>query len=441
MTTNQPALTGAFDGFEGYRTVTEADTQEALRSGLVVVDTNVLLNLYRYDGEAQADLFKVLEAVGDRLFVPHRVMLEFWRNRESAARERPKTVDSVIEQLDSALSAAQKSVREWANRLGVASASQNELLTALANTFEAVSQTIEASAGSDEIGSASDTSKDEVLQRLAALLEGRVGASFAQNEHADAIKEGLRRVQQGEPPGFKDQSKGEDAAGDYLVWLQSLLEAKRRAPDVSYAMVFVTGDAAADDWYRKEGGEIRGPRVELYDEAAAVAGVALFMLRPPSLVFHAQAALNLDIEAETVGKLTRSEDIVTTPGWTADNAERLFRRLEQQGPVQRGAILRAVQNGGFVSRDEVYELGGYAPERTLRGFTRPATRVTRELQERGYLSDVAPDPLRTVYDPKQSYVQTAGFEVPRELLESAVVPHETTEPEATGSSAEPDDLG
>lgn len=150
-------LGGPYDGFEGYRTVPEHDTQEALRSGLVVVDTNVLLNLYRYDNEAQADLFKVLEALGNQLFVPHRVVFEFWRNRESAARERPKTVESVVEQLEAALSAAQKSVREWANRLGVASASQDELLTALADTFESVSQTIEASAGSDEMSLGSTT--------------------------------------------------------------------------------------------------------------------------------------------------------------------------------------------------------------------------------------------------------------------------------------------
>ena len=44
-----------FDGFEGYRTPTSDDYRHLLTEGLVVPDTNVLLNLYRYNAQARGD--------------------------------------------------------------------------------------------------------------------------------------------------------------------------------------------------------------------------------------------------------------------------------------------------------------------------------------------------------------------------------------------------
>jgi hypothetical protein len=68
-----------FDGFEGYQVPSNDEAELALRSGLVVVDTNALLNLYRYTERTRDDLFRVLESLGTRLWIPHQVMLEFWR--------------------------------------------------------------------------------------------------------------------------------------------------------------------------------------------------------------------------------------------------------------------------------------------------------------------------------------------------------------------------
>ncbi len=62
------------------------------------------------------------------------------------------------------------------------------------------------------------------------------------------------------PPGFKDKGKGGvDAANDYLVWEQTLIEAERRKTE---ALIVVTGDSSDEDWFRRDGGEIRGARVK-----------------------------------------------------------------------------------------------------------------------------------------------------------------------------------
>src|SRR5215475_11991778 len=68
------AVTGLFDGFEGYRILADADVDHALTSALVAVDANVLLNLYRYNAQTTEDLLAVFEKLGDRLVVPHQAV-------------------------------------------------------------------------------------------------------------------------------------------------------------------------------------------------------------------------------------------------------------------------------------------------------------------------------------------------------------------------------
>jgi hypothetical protein len=53
-TAAEPAPQGLFEGFAGYRTPSTDDYRRVLTEGLVVPDTNVLLNLYRYNAQTQA---------------------------------------------------------------------------------------------------------------------------------------------------------------------------------------------------------------------------------------------------------------------------------------------------------------------------------------------------------------------------------------------------
>jgi hypothetical protein len=54
---------GLYGGFEAYRTPTDSDYRALLTKGLVVPDTNVLLNLYRYNEQTRSDLFSVMRSL------------------------------------------------------------------------------------------------------------------------------------------------------------------------------------------------------------------------------------------------------------------------------------------------------------------------------------------------------------------------------------------
>ncbi len=231
------------------------------------------------------------------------------------------------------------------------------------------------------------------------------------------------------PPGYMDQNKDDSAAaGDYLVWEQVLTEAERRKCDV----VFVTADVK-EDWWRKEAGELRGPRVELVTEMSLRGHSRLFMLRPTRLLELAREILEVTVHDESVQDADRvdrllSDDEVVPPdgGWNAAAIEALLRQLNEEEAVQEDVIRYAALQGGFIERDKVYEIAEYDKFRQLKGFTKPVSRITKILREEGRIDDAAVDLLTAVYNPLSDNPNVAvGFEVNSHVvpLVVAVVRH------------------
>lgn len=252
---------GLYLGFEGYKSPSLDDQAAVLSKGMVVPDANVLLNLYRYTNDARDNLLTVLERLSDRLWIPHQVLEEFWRNRESVLRDPRDTEKTSREMRDSRTQAVAR-FRAWANRVSLPGDSADPLVAALEQGFDAALRTIEAYSDSGAAESARDTNKDPVLRRLEPIFTGRVGAPMTSTQYERAVAEALRRIETREPPGYLDKKKEDDyAAGDFLVWEQVLCEAADRNCDV----LFVTGDVK-EDWWRRSSGESRGPRLELVRE-------------------------------------------------------------------------------------------------------------------------------------------------------------------------------
>ena len=62
--------------------VGEPERQKKLWADCIFVfDTNVLLDLYRFSDSARDALFKVMESLGDRLWIPYQVAYEYFENR------------------------------------------------------------------------------------------------------------------------------------------------------------------------------------------------------------------------------------------------------------------------------------------------------------------------------------------------------------------------
>ncbi|MFC1228686.1 PIN domain-containing protein [Streptomyces sp. Sce081] len=388
---------GLFDDFGAFRTPTTSDFDSVLTNGLVTPDANVLLNLYRYTEQARADLLAALGALGDRLWIPHQVLVEFWRNRETTISDARSTSAKAAQEMSGHSVQAVQTLRTWANRVALSDDDLDDLRDRLGEVFEEVRKKINEVGEGEWQHIGHDTSTDPVIAKLEPALTGRVGAPFSAEDRATSTALGQKRVAQRVPPGYMDAKKdGDGAVGDFFVWEQLLREASRRQCDV----LFVTADAK-EDWWRKERGHNRGPRPELTAELRARGGGRLFLLSPKQFLEVAAPVLRLSLQAGSVEDIERVERIeagATYGGWTAEALEALFRGLAYESYVNRvDVIRRAAETDGHVEAVSVYDICGYDDCRTLKGFTKPITRISRNLQEQGLIPDSAVPVLTAEY--------------------------------------------
>ncbi|MBB5808964.1 hypothetical protein F4560_008732 [Saccharothrix ecbatanensis] len=295
---------GLSTSFGAYSSVSEEDYSRVLREGILVFDTNALLNLYRYTPTARADFLEALRAVIDRIWIPHQVAEEFWRNRENVIGEARGLSERTADDISSVADIAFEKLQQWAGRISLPNTELDPLRQKISSAFNHVDKEIRRLGEPSDIGDAFDTAKDPVLRELEPILEGRVGPALSATDHKFALKEAERRMLEKVPPGFKDQGKKTgDPRGDYLVWTQTLRHAVKQRVDV----LFVTGDAKPD-WWRIESGERKGPRPELYEEMRSIAGVRLYMSRPDSLLSRISVDHKLSIAHDSVTNVNVVEE-------------------------------------------------------------------------------------------------------------------------------------
>jgi predicted nucleic acid-binding protein len=399
---------GLFDGFEFRRTPSGDEIETALTEGVISLDTNILLNLYRYEDTARDEFLAVLRQMKNRLFVTDQVATEFWRNRESVLGDRDSEGRKAREALEKAQTSAQNAIGAWANRLGVDDEKRSSLLNSLAEAIAATTVEIgEVTAGSRH---SFDTNEDELLETIGQLVDGRVGVEAAADQQERDVSEGKRRAKERIPPGFADDDKdGDGIAGDYLVWRQSLRFAQSEGVDW---LVFVSDDVKAD-WRRDEGASNPRARPELEREAWLDAGCRLLMLKSTALLRMAKGVLGLEVSE---GTFTAVSSVATAHDqrWSASNIDEFVDLLAIRRPELADVVQRAAELGGTIDRSTVYEICGFDSDRKLNRFTMPATGLARQMTEDGDLPEGLDEPIWALYEGTGKAV---GFGVPEEFVD------------------------
>jgi hypothetical protein len=194
-------------GFEGYWRRNRAAVEEIIRSHVIVLDTNVLLEMYRMDHVAREEFFNVLDAAQQRIWIPRQVALEFHRNRVSALSTYLNTTKSVANEVWEAAESLKAALRKFAKNRSLTGSRKDEFLTPLQENIDKVTTGIKHNVSSFDLTLEMIVSDDPVLQRLAKLLDGRIGAETSATEMGNIIKEAERRAGEQIPPGYKDSKK------------------------------------------------------------------------------------------------------------------------------------------------------------------------------------------------------------------------------------------
>lgn len=90
---------------------------------------------------------------------------------------------------------------------------------------------------------------------------------------------------------------------------------------------------------------------------------------------------------------------------------------EDHAPTRAMVIRRAIEQGGYVSREEVYEIGGYNQNRMLTGWTRPIRTWTQYLRDKGEIpsNEGTTDVLEVQYERGDG--RARGFKIPEPMME------------------------
>jgi hypothetical protein len=274
------------DSFFGYYPPTEAEYQRLWREATIVLDTNVLLNLYRLPTTARAEFLAVLELLRDRLWIPHQVALEFQRRRLTVIATERKATEDALESAGNLVVELKRKVEALQlDKRGL----QIEPKPILDDFDHANTKLVEAISAAHK-AQLEIASVDPVRDRLDHLLSGCVGDGPKSQAELDAwIKDGEDRFREKIPPGFADADKEKNPNeatfihdhikyqrkfGDLILWRQTLEYAKSKGIK---SLLFITADRK-EDWWWKEQGKTIGAHPELVREMSRVADVELFWM-------------------------------------------------------------------------------------------------------------------------------------------------------------------
>ena len=252
---------------------------EASTRNLVVIDTNILLNILRFPTELAEKYIETLNLVKNILFVPYIVSLEFTFNKEAYKVGIETDIENYINTISSSLSDKPKKLKlneilkNWEQAIEIEK-SINEIV----NEFQTqVKQEIK------KIFDAKYTkTADEITKELIEVIDGSIAGKLDKEWIEEVQKKGKQRYKDKIPPGYDDESKSREAFpsraysdivyerqyGDYILW-EEILHKVAKDSTLGNKVILVTNDGTSkskSDLILKEYGKKIGPRIELKRE-------------------------------------------------------------------------------------------------------------------------------------------------------------------------------
>jgi hypothetical protein len=287
-------VVGLSDKFPEQYPITKSAVDLAWKSGFIVPDANILLELYEVSPPARKNLEGVLKKLESRLWFPHQVLTEYLQNRRNVVQKTAKSYTTKIGEL--------KVQRDGLNSLG--KEHQSPFLDAAAE-LKAAAMALEAViAGLEKArdslpGIELDPKKDSVLSFVEALAEGRTGDALPHTKYVEAVDRAGIRMKNEIPPGFEDLQKGPSrAAGDFLWW--SAVVEKSKAD--KRPAIIISNDTKSD-WIVKENNTVLGVHPLLRREMRDATGYDVVVYDSEEFYEEASKFLKQLADEETLKEL------------------------------------------------------------------------------------------------------------------------------------------
>ena len=324
--------------FAEYYDLPEERISEIWDNSLIVFDTNVLLNLYRYNDDTRDEFINIIKFYKERLWIPYQVGLEFHRRREDIMRKNARAYDVLSKKISKELVGVVLALEGDYSRHPYINIS--DIKRKVERCAESISRTLEKQEREHP-----DYSKDDkILESITALFDGRVGEDFADKDLESLYKEGEKRYANQVPPGYCDEKNKKDKGkrnlyGDLIVWKQTIHHIVEQQKN----LIFVTDDHKLDWWEKIEGKH--SPRKELIKEFTDNTGQGILIYDSGRFLEFAKRNKELKISSKTIKEvakvkeedLTELEKVVLSclQPIDIDINTRIFKKLSRQlGGIQ-----------------------------------------------------------------------------------------------------------
>lgn len=242
--------------FEQY-TLSDNEIRAILENGILVFDTNVLLNLYSYTKSTKEKVLNIMKKYKNRLWMPYQVGWEFFNNRENKISNVQGGCDKLLRFINDSKNGFDKLLNDnYKRHPYIDRKSISELFS---NQLKTVFDEIEKLKAQDPQYDKNDT----ILKQLTQLYNKKVGDDYSIEEYKIIFNDGEKRYEQKTPPGFADLKEKKDQGprhlyGDLIIWKQIIDKSKATNKDI----VFISEDQK-EDWYEKDSNK---PRRDLIKE-------------------------------------------------------------------------------------------------------------------------------------------------------------------------------
>ncbi len=245
---------------------------------IIVLDTTVLLELYRQPANISLDVISALKKIQNNIYVPRQVYDEYLKNYHKTCGDEKKKYKKVTKELSDSLKKLQndiaKKVGEYRkHNYTDISKLQNNLNEKIKDTQNIITE-FEKSHHAEIQLNINFLQNDKVKEFVDLLLnQGSIGQKIPFSIKILLLQEGQVRYDNLIPPGFHDSAKnGEAKYGDLFVWKDIITIAKEKNTNI----IFVCNDTK-EDWWEKNKDTPIDLRQELNEE---------FKETNPSLSIH-----------------------------------------------------------------------------------------------------------------------------------------------------------
>lgn len=318
------------DSFRAYYRPTDDEIAEIWAEGIIVLDTNALLNFFRYTPGTRDEFLEVLEKLSKSLWIPHHVGLEFHRHRLGVISATSEAFTKVTESLVKAKNDIASTVNEFKHH---PSLNRSEVSKEIDDFVEALTKKLANQKQEHYAGVIESGDAEQTFQRISDLFSARVGPASTEAELKAFYEEGKIRYTKKIPPGYKDKDDtNPNQYGDLVIWKEILKQGKEK----KLPMIFVTDDGK-EDWWWKHAGQTQGPRVELVDEYWSHAERRIHFYEPLRFLQYAKKQTNTEVSPESLEEI---EEVSSANS----RVQRVLRERKVSLEAQQARLLRQFED-------------------------------------------------------------------------------------------------